>query len=699
MASPESEHRKLNRVLGEITRVIEAGERIDTQVYLEHYPQLAPELKQFFADEGVQADGHTREPDDELAPGTAVDDYRILGVIGRGGMGVVYEARQVPLDRIVALKVLPPGALHSGKSIDRFRREAQAVARLSHPRIVAVHGFRQSDGLAYLAMERVRGHDLGKIIDRLRVARTHGRRFVRISGTRLEDEDDLGSWAAGRKLVGTMPGDSDQSEGIIIDLRNYAHMAAAVAADAADALRHAHAHGVIHRDIKPSNLIMGSDGRIKLSDFGLAKDVAEGSLTNTGDFVGSPQYVSPEQAGSRRVKIDERSDIYSLGVTLYEFLTLHMPFTGPNVAVILRQIISKDPPPPTRLNPRIPKDLETIVGKAIEKDPDKRYQSAEEFGDDLRRFLNFESISARPPGPVARVVRTLQHNRSRAAAVTLGVLALVLAFVLLFDRRAGSDAIDSVARQLAARSGDDFSAQGAVELVGQLHLEMAPAERRARLDAIYDEADQLLDKGDFEGVTRLLERLQTRLALDVLDDLDRQLIERKMASVRVDLLRRIHHELMSAGHGGALAEGSARLGGGASSEALGDRARRALLRLVERRLRDRDLRVLRSAAMILGSQGNVSSLGALLDALDLRHESGGRLVLIDALGRLGDPAAEGALAELTHDPEPSVRYAALEALERLAPERLPSLIAHLERDDERWVRYRAQLALVRRPAR
>ncbi|HZM00744.1 MAG TPA: serine/threonine-protein kinase, partial [Planctomycetota bacterium] len=593
MADPKPDD-ELESVLGEITRVLESGGRIDTEQYVERYPGLAPELKRFFGDRLPGAAGH----ETGLAPGSVLDDFRIVREIGRGGMGVVYEAQQLSLGRRVALKVLPPGLLAGRSTADRFRREASAVARLSHPRIVAVHGLNQAGAIAYLAMEYVDGLDLAQIIDRLRTARTHGRRFVLISGPHLDA--DVAAWAAGRKLMGTLPGDPRLAEGIVIDLRNYAHMAAAIAADAADALRHAHGHQIVHRDIKPGNLLLAADGRIKLGDFGLAKSRDDGSLTKTGDFVGSPAYVAPEQASSRRRQVDERSDVYSLGLTLYELLTLHQPFAGKDVAVILRNILTKEPPPPTQLNPRVPQDLETIVLKAIEKDPANRYQSAAELGDDLRRFLNFEAIRARPPGPLSRVARLARRHRLRLLIAAMGAVIAGLSITLAAGALGADRRSVTVARDLSLRlerGGASPEAIGVAQVVAELTQEVSPAERRRGIDRVTEEARALLARGQYERVDDLLALVDAKTALGSWGELERQLLGHRIAAVKLDLI-------------------------GALERALGDRTRpepsasrrRALLRPLERLLLDPDARVCKNAAVALSRVGGPSTLGALVDA-------------------------------------------------------------------------------------
>ena len=664
---------ELESVLGEITRVLESGRRIDTEEYVERYPGLAPELKRFFKTRRLEAG----DRETGLSAGSVIDDFRIVREIGRGGMGVVYEAEQLSLGRRVALKVLPPGLLAGKNTIDRFRREASAVARLSHPRIVAVHGLNQAGAIAYLAMEYIDGLDLAEIIDRLRTARTHGRRFVLISGPHVNE--DIAAWAKGRKLMGTLPGDPRLAEGIVIDLRNYSQMAAAIAADAADALRHAHAHQIIHRDIKPGNLLLAGDGRVKLSDFGLAKSRDDGSLTKTGDFVGSPAYVSPEQAASRRKHVDERSDIYSLGLTLYELLTLHQPFAGKDVAVILRNILTKDPPRPSQLNPRVPQDLETIVMKAIEKEPANRYQTAEELGDDLRRFMNFEAIRARPPGAFSRVVRGARRHSLRLVIAAMGAVILGLSVTLAAGALGADRRSVTVARDLSQRlerRGASPETIGAMQLVAELTQEVSVADRRRSIDRVTEEARALLDEGRYERVDDLLALVDAKTSLGSWSDLERQLLGHRIVAVKLDLVEALERALRAPGQ-----------------PPLSPAQRRALLKPLERLLLDPDARVCKNAAVALSRLAEPSSLGALVDALESRGDRSGKEALIGALAVLHHPDSQPFLLEAAHHDDPFVRYAAMDALEGFGRPQLGVELEHLAADPEPWVaaQYRALL--------
>jgi serine/threonine protein kinase len=663
-------------ILRDPTRLIDADARITSGQYQAEYPDLPAERAQYL----------TRSEDGEIHDfaavhvGSVIDGYRIRRQIGRGGMGVVFEAEQLSLGRTVALKVLPPMALRNERSMNRFRGEATAVARLSHPRIVAVHGFNVRDGVAYLAMEYVDGLDLAEVLDRLKAARTHGRRFVRISGPNLEK--DIIKWAQGRKLMGTMPGDPRIRNGIVVDLRNPFPMMVAIVADVADALRHAHAHGVIHRDIKPSNLLLDREGRIKLSDFGLAKDIDAASVTESGDFVGSPAYVSPEQASTRRARVDERSDIYSLGVTLYELLTLHQPFSGKNVAVILKQILTGDPPLPTALNPRIPRDLETIVLEAIERDPSKRYQTAEAFGDDLRRFLNFEPVEARPRGPGARSWRFVRRHRVAAALVSMGLLIVTLVGLLargLGDDGGRAELVSRTASYLAARGLTTESSEEVAELLAELSHADQASSRRAAIQHVAEVAQARLDQDDGAGLIELLTVMDAQAELAQWSGDERRLHRSNALGIKIGLVRLARERLKQGG--------------------LDARTRRAWLAALERLLDDPDGQVCKSAAVVLGEMAAPSSLGALQDALNRRLDPRGRVALIGALAAYGHEDAVPLLAGELGSVDPWIRLAALDALETLGPPGLVGLIAPLSRDPEVWVRQRYDDVIARRRGR
>src|SRR5262245_7717013 len=309
-------------------------------------------------------------------------DFDIVEEIGRGGFGIVYRARQRSLDRPVAVKVLYRHLIHTEDQLSRFEREARAAARLDHPAIVSVYAWGQSDDDFFIA-QRLVG-----------------------SGRTLADE------IAALKQAGTPP-------------KGHFRQIATWLAAVSEGLQQAHDRGIVHRDVKPSNILLDEAGHPCLGDFGLAK-VEDGlELSRTGDFAGSPYFMSPEQADNRRGPVDHRSDIYSLGVTLYELLTLTQPFQGQTAHEIIRRILAEEPRRPTRVEPRVPQDLETICLKALEKDPARRYQSASAMGEDLQAFLDGEPISAVPIGTVRRVMRQVRRHREAVGFAVLGSIVVL----------------------------------------------------------------------------------------------------------------------------------------------------------------------------------------------------------------------------------------------------------------------------------
>ena len=296
-----------------------------------------------------------------------IPGYEVLEVVGRGGMGVVYRARHVRLDRPVALKMLLTGAHASRESRERFLREARIGAGLRHPNIVQVHDMGDQDGLPYFTMEFVEGGNLAQ------------------------------------KLAG-MPQPPRQ--------------AAALLATLAEAVQAAHRCGIVHRDLKPANVLFTADGTPKICDLGLARRLdGEAGLTWTGTAVGTPSYMAPEQAEAGPQTLGPAVDIHALGAILYELLTGRPPFRAATAAETVRQVISQDPVPPSRLNGEVPRDLETICLKCLHKEPHLRYADAAALAADLHHFLGGEAIAARPEGRLARLVRRIRRRPLLSAAV------------------------------------------------------------------------------------------------------------------------------------------------------------------------------------------------------------------------------------------------------------------------------------------
>jgi tetratricopeptide (TPR) repeat protein len=300
------------------------------------------------------------------------------------------------------------------EAVRRFEREAQAAAKLHHTHIVPVYATGQDRGCHYFAMELVEGQSLSQVLDDLRGERSSSLMEVTVTQA-----------AAGASVTpAAEPTGAAESTGHSETGRRRFETVARLLADVGDALQYAHERGVIHRDVKPANLLLSGDGRLCLADFGLARVVQEPGMTVSGSFLGTPAYMSPEQVAAGRVKLDHRTDVYSLGAVLYEMLTLQRPFVGDSREQVLSGILSQDPKPPRRINPRVPLDLETICLKAMEKDPDRRYATAGEMAADLRQFLQRGLIAARRAGPLRRAGKFLR--RHPLATVTAVALLLVL---------------------------------------------------------------------------------------------------------------------------------------------------------------------------------------------------------------------------------------------------------------------------------
>ena len=343
--------------------------------------------------------------------GKTLGDFQVRRELGRGGMGVVYEAVQTSLNRRVALKVLGQSLAFTPQAIGRFRREAEAAAKLHHTNIVPVFAVGVEGDTHFYAMELIDGPSLDAVIRQMRERHT--------ADTASELTADLVATAAHVPTStpysgpGSTPGSSS----------GRTDRAAAMIADVADALHHAHQQGVIHRDIKPSNLILSADGRLSVTDFGLARILEQPRMTVTGEFVGTPAYMSPEQITAGRVPVDHRTDIYSLGATLYELLTLRPPFTADGRDKLLAMVIQKEPPAPRAVDRKLPRDLETICLKCLEKDPDSRYQSAKDLADDLRRFVSRFAVLAKRAGPLTRLKKWVRRNPWLAGAGAAVLLA------------------------------------------------------------------------------------------------------------------------------------------------------------------------------------------------------------------------------------------------------------------------------------
>jgi len=330
-----------------------------------------------------------------------IPGYRMEEVLGRGGVGVVYKARHLKLNRDVALKMLLSGAYANPHELARFTREAEAVASLRHANIVQVYDIGELEGLPFFTMELMEGGSLAQ------------------------------------KLAG-VPIPAAEAASLIETLSMAAHIA--------------HQGNLIHRDLKPSNILLSDDGTPKITDFGLARRIdGEAEMTQTGAHVGTPSYMAPEQALGNMNAIGPATDVYGLGAVLYEMLTGRPPFRAETVLETERQLISEQPVSPSRLNRRVPKDLETICLKCLSKEPSRRYVSAAALADDVRRFRQGEPIKARPITFVGRTWRWSRRHPAAAALVTTALLFSIVAVVAGFwMQRQQADARVAKARQVQA---------------------------------------------------------------------------------------------------------------------------------------------------------------------------------------------------------------------------------------------------------
>jgi serine/threonine protein kinase len=420
--------------------------------------------------------------------GQRLGDFEILRELGRGGMGVVYEARQVSLNRKVALKVLSGSLGLTSKAVQRFHREAEAAAKLHHTNIVPVYATGEHEGIHFYAMELIEGPSLDRFVRQLRPELDLGPAPPTVSGDGnpvSAEMDKTIAYPQGTDFLGESAGFNSSSLG---SGSGYFDNVARLMADVADALEYAHGQGVIHRDIKPSNLLLSAEGRLSINDFGLARMLEQPGMTMTGEFVGTPAYMSPEQIAAGRTPVDNRTDIYSLGATLYELLVLQPPFAGERRDQVLAQILHKEPKPPRKVNRKVPVDLETICLKALDKDPDRRYRTAGSMAEDLRRYVNRFAIRARRAGPIERLRKWLRRRPGLAASLA-GALVLGLAAGYFAYEARQSKQQRLIEKQqaalLAAMSGDLNAADQAIdeaELLGASPTQLRLLRGQVALD-------------------------------------------------------------------------------------------------------------------------------------------------------------------------------------------------------------------------
>jgi WD40 repeat protein/tRNA A-37 threonylcarbamoyl transferase component Bud32 len=444
---------RVDAIIAAYIEAVEAGQAPDRQELLARHPELAAELAAFFADhdkvqqmaEPLRADVEPKTlPPRETVPSPGAvlryfGDYELLDEIARGGMGVVYRARQVSLNRVVALKMILAGQLASEADVQRFRTEAENAANLDHPNIVPIYEVGEHDGQHYFSMKLVDGDNLAQVISR--------------KGAKAQSSEEAGtsslrSWRLCVKLLEKV----------------------------ARAVHYAHQRGILHRDLKPGNILLDTQGQPHITDFGLARRIEGGAgLTQSGAIVGTPSYMPPEQARAEK-GLTTAVDVYALGAILYELLTDRPPFQATTPLDTVLQVLEQEPVPPRWVQPQIPTDLETICLKCLQKEPSKRYATAADLADDLGRFLAGEPIAARPVGRLERVSKWARRRPALAGllAVSVGAVLALAGFAAYFTATLAAE----VERADKARQDAEFQ-RGQAE---QLARREADARQQAEED-------------------------------------------------------------------------------------------------------------------------------------------------------------------------------------------------------------------------
>jgi serine/threonine protein kinase/WD40 repeat protein/tetratricopeptide (TPR) repeat protein len=544
---------------GEFAERYRRGERLSISEYTDRYPALADQIRELFPTlMMIEELGSVEEPGPSAGAAPSLGkvpeqlgDFRILREVGRGGMGVVYEAVQESLGRHVALKVLPAHGLMPPTHLERFRREARAAARLHHTNIVPVHGVGEHDGVHYYAMQFIQGQGLDEVLKEVKRLRgkedspstgSTGRgtdRSQRLAQNLLSGQfpgaaapgptsagsansqaehlaqDSPGPTAAAAGSKHPASGSSSGTELTSQTEAQYSRSVAQMVVQVAAGLDYAHKQGILHRDIKPSNLLLDARGTVWITDFGLAKAEGSDELTHTGDLVGTLRYMAPERM---RGWSDPRSDVYGLGITLYELLTLRPAFENPCRPGLIEQVRLDDPPQLRKVDRSIPRDLETIVCKAIDKEPGRRYQTAAELARDLGRFLAGEPVLARRITVWERGVKWVKRRPAVAALLAFSVAAVIFLIVgsLLHTVQLGAALHDAEVSLDKARLAEDQARNAEQEQTCQLaiaYLREAQARRHSGLMGRRFESLETVQKA--AALFRALGRLDSDRTVEV----------------------------------------------------------------------------------------------------------------------------------------------------------------------------------------
>ncbi|MEM9410925.1 MAG: serine/threonine-protein kinase, partial [Planctomycetota bacterium] len=432
MLSPDQQQELLDRVVEEFTERLRHGERPAISEYKDEYPELADDIDELLTSvamiEELKSQSTTQSSSlkkdmKEITKLDQIGDYRIIRELGRGGMGVVFEAVHESLGRRVAIKVMPNRTFDDEKYLERFKREAQAAANLHHTNIVSVFGIGMVEEHHYYVMEFVDGETLSGILAQL----NNSTESITEDGVGAEtiamDESSYGGLTNDQFDI-RLPHEPPHRRFFNTRRERY-RWAARIGLQIADGLTYAHQLGTLHRDVKPSNLLVDKNETVWLTDFGLVKNIGNKSITRTGDIIGTPQYMAPE---SFEGKYDERSETYCLGLTLYEMVTLQPAFKNASTPELIRKITTSSPIAPRKVDRRIPRDLDRIIRKAISKEVGYRYKKASIMRDDLRAFLEGRPISARKISMTENVYRWSRRNPFAAAmSILTGLMICTIA--------------------------------------------------------------------------------------------------------------------------------------------------------------------------------------------------------------------------------------------------------------------------------
>ncbi len=390
--NPNSSERQgdLGRLADEVAGAVMSGRAVDVAELAVRYQCDPDEVRHCLAAFQAMGDALGEDlPVETAAPGppSLPPDYELLAELGRGGMGIVYKVRQKSLDRTVALKILRPGELLFGDAIRRFQNEARSLARLRHRHIVSVHEVGESGGFVYFTMDFIEGDSLGELIAKGEITPSRAVKLLR---------------------------------------------------QVASAVAYAHAQGLIHRDLKPANILVDREGDAYVVDFGLARElIVKADLTASGHLLGTPAYMSPEQARGEKARVGEATDVYALGAILYECLTGKPPFEHPSIGELIHAVIHEEPRAPRKVNPKVPRDLEVITQKAMAKEPERRYATARAFLEDLEQFEEGRSIRARAPSMAYRTSRLARKYVYTLTVVGVAMILLALALAIFIVPRMG----------------------------------------------------------------------------------------------------------------------------------------------------------------------------------------------------------------------------------------------------------------------